>query len=170
VGAAAVGAARSVDARVAARAENLRKVSREVPNLFVVDPVLHLSIAVRDLDEAAAFYADVLGCDVGRRTNDFVDVWFFGMQVTLHLTPDRLLSAEQRVVWHFGVTLGAAELTVALARARETGATFLSEPATDYAGTPREQTKAKILDPSGNAIELKTYVDMESALGRSHRD
>ena len=30
---------------------------------------------------------------------------------------------------------------------------------TDYPGTPREQTKAKILDPSGNAIELKACVN-----------
>jgi extradiol dioxygenase family protein len=134
-----------------------------------VDPVLHLSIAVRDLDEAAAFYADVLGCDVGRRTDDFVDVWFFGMQVTLHEMPAQLLTADQRVVWHFGVTLGAAELSAALARAREKGAIFFSEPATDDAGTAREQTKAKILDPSGNAIELKTYVDIESALGSAGR-
>ena len=34
---------------------------------------------------------------------------------------------------------------------------------TDYPGTPREQTKAKLLDPSGNAIEIKTYVDPSTA-------
>jgi uncharacterized protein len=131
-----------------------------------VDPILHLSIPVRDLDEAAAFYADVLGCDVGRATDDFVDVWFFGMQVTLHSAPDEMRTAEQRGVRHFGVTLGAAELGRRLAQARDKGAVFLTEPTTDHAGTPREQTKAKILDPSGNVVELKTYFDVESALGR----
>jgi extradiol dioxygenase family protein len=35
---------------------------------------------------------------------------------------------------------------------------------TDGAGTPREQTKAMIADPSGNAIELKSYADPAAAL------
>jgi extradiol dioxygenase family protein len=130
-----------------------------------VDPILHVSVAVRDLEEATAFYTDVLGCDVGRATDDFVDVWFFGMQLTLHAAPEQVLTDAQRGVRHFGVTLGAGDLRSLLSSARENGAVFLSEPTTDYAGTPREQTKAKILDPSGNAIELKTYVDVESALG-----
>jgi uncharacterized protein len=134
-----------------------------------VEPILHLSIAVRDLDEAAAFYYDVLGCDIGRTTDDFVDVWFFGMQVTLHAAPEQVLEEKQRGVRHFGVTLGVAELGRMLARAREKGAAFLTEPTTDHVGTPREQTKAKILDPSGNVIELKTYPDVETALGRPGR-
>jgi extradiol dioxygenase family protein len=134
-----------------------------------VDPILHLSIAVRALDDSIAFYRDVLGCEIGRSNDDFVDVWFFGMQVTLHAEPGQVLSDEDRGVRHFGVTLGADELHELLARARAQDVAFLSETATDYAGTPREQTKAKILDPSGNAIELKTYVDVASALGRSAR-
>ena len=34
---------------------------------------------------------------------------------------------------------------------------------TDHPGTPREQTKTKILDPSGNAVELKSYADPAAA-------
>jgi len=39
--------------------------------------------------------------------------------------------------------------------------------ADDDAGTAASSSKAKPLDPSGIAIELRTYVDVESALGRS---
>jgi extradiol dioxygenase family protein len=35
---------------------------------------------------------------------------------------------------------------------------------TDDQGQPTEQTKAKIADPSGNVIEIKTYADVKSAL------
>src|SRR5262249_20265667 len=105
----------------------------------------------------------------GRANDDFVDVWFFGMQLTLHEAPDQVLSDEQRGVRHFGVTLDAEELRVLLDRVRANGAVFLSDTTTDYAGTAREQTKAKILDPSGNAIELKSYVDVETALGPGTR-
>jgi extradiol dioxygenase family protein len=134
-----------------------------------VEPILHLSIAVRDLDEAVAFYAGALGCEVGRTVADFADVWFFGMQVTLHEAPEQVLSDAQRGARHFGVTLEREELFRAVERARAHGSVVLSELATDYAGTRREQTKVKILDPSGNAIELKTYVDVESALGEAVR-
>jgi extradiol dioxygenase family protein len=48
-----------------------------------VEPILHLSLPVRDLAESVEFYEKVLECDVGRVREDFVDVWFFGMQVTL---------------------------------------------------------------------------------------
>ena len=96
---------------------------------------------------------------------DFVDVWFFGMQVTLHARPDQVLSAEPRGVHHFGVTLDADNLRRLVARAQAHDVVFLSPLSTDHPGTPREQTKAKILDPSGNAIELKTYVDPSVAAG-----
>ena len=129
-----------------------------------MDPILHLSIPVRDLAESIDFYVETLGCGLGRVQNGDADVWFFGMQVTLHEQPDQVLAPEQLGVRHFGVTLGAEALRTLLARAESRGVTFLSKLATDYPGTPREQTKAKILDPSGNAIELKTYVDPVAAL------
>jgi extradiol dioxygenase family protein len=40
----------------------------------------------------------------------------------------------------------------------------VSPLSTDDAGQPTEQTKAKLADPSGNVIELKTYVDVTAAL------
>ena len=75
-----------------------------------MDPILHLSIPVRDLDESRAFYVDGLGCALGRVRDDFIDVWFFGMQVSLHAEPDQVRSPEDQGVQHFGVTLGADEL------------------------------------------------------------
>jgi hypothetical protein len=46
-------------------------------------PILHLSLPVSDLEEARGFYVDVLGCRPGRVRDDWFDVWFFGMQLTL---------------------------------------------------------------------------------------
>jgi extradiol dioxygenase family protein len=129
-----------------------------------MEPILHLSIAVADLDAARAFYADVLGCDVGRVREGFVDVWFFGMQITLQARPDQVLTPEQASVLHFGVTVAGDELVGLLERARAADVDWVHELTVDHAGTSREQSKAKLRDPSGNVIELKAYADPTVAL------
>ncbi|MGH9098545.1 MAG: VOC family protein [Acidimicrobiales bacterium] len=129
-----------------------------------MEPILHLSIPVHDLVEARRFYVEALGCTPGRERPDWCDVWFYGMQVTLHERPDQVLADGQRGVRHFGVTLSGDELDRLLQQLSRHQVRWLAPVTIDYAGTPREQRKAKILDPSGNAIEIKTYADREAAL------
>jgi extradiol dioxygenase family protein len=69
-------------------------------------------------------------------------------------------------VRHFGVTLGADELRELLTRLDASGVEWVSRVRTDCAGTSQEQTKAKIADPSGNVIELKTYADPNKVFAR----
>jgi len=132
-----------------------------------MQPILHLSLPVRDLVEAKQFYVEVLGCSVGRERPDFIDIWFYGLQLTLQLHPDQVLSAGQRGVRHFGVTVGSDELTALMARLEAVPVEWVSPLHTDHAGTPREQTKAKVADPSGNVIELKSYADPSAAFETS---
>jgi extradiol dioxygenase family protein len=128
-----------------------------------MDPILHLSLPVTDLETSKAFYVDVLGCALAREREQFIDVWFYGLQLTLHAQPDQVQSPDQRGVRHFGVTLGADDLAALLTRLERGNVEWASRVSTDYAGTPQEQTKAKIFDPSGNVIELKTYADPAAA-------
>ena len=129
-------------------------------------PVLHLSLPIRDLEESKEFYANALGCEIGRVRDTWLDVWFHGMQLTLHVRPEQLLPLDPQNVRHFGITLGADELAALIARLEARPTQWLTRPSTDYAGTPRAQTKAKIADPSGNVIEIKTYPDPEAAFAR----
>lgn len=128
------------------------------------EPILHISMPVRDLEEARRFYVDVLGCEPARRLDGSLDVLFFGCQVTLHERPSEVLDPAQRGVRHFGVSLPEGQWRDLVDRLRADGAPFLAGPATDHAGTPREQRKAMVADPSGNAIEIKTYKDPGAAL------
>lgn len=128
-----------------------------------VEPILHLALPVRDLVESIDFYVDALGCRLGRARDRFADVWFYGMQLTLQELPDQVLSVETLGVRHFGVTLAADDLSALLSRLEARPVQWASRVTTDYAGTPKEQTKAKVFDPSGNTIEIKTYVDPEAA-------
>jgi extradiol dioxygenase family protein len=132
-----------------------------------VEPILHLSLPVRDLAEAQAFYVDVLGCRLGRTGDGGADVWFYGLQLTLQHQPDQVLPDSQRGVRHFGVTLSRDALTDLLTRLERHPITWLERVHTDHADTPKEQTKAKFLDPSGNAIEIKSYADLAAGLQAS---
>jgi uncharacterized protein len=129
-------------------------------------PILHLSLPVGDLDESRRFYADVLGCRSGRQTAEFIDIWFHGLQLTLHERPSELLDDSLQDVRHFGVTLDRDSLAALLDRVARHQVRWVEPLHTDFAGTPREQTKAKLADPSGNVIELKSYADPAAALGR----
>jgi uncharacterized protein len=132
-----------------------------------VDPILHLSLPVADLARARDFYVDVLGCPPGRVREGWLDVWFFGLQLTLQDDPGHVLAPEAQGVRHFGVTLGAEDLDALLARLGATGVDWVEPVRTDFPGTPRQQTKAKVRDPEGNVIELKSYADPDDAFGRA---
>jgi uncharacterized protein len=129
-----------------------------------VQPILHLSIPVRDIDEARDFYVHTLGCQAARTRSGFTDVWFFGMQVTLQDRPDEVLAPAAGGSRHFGVTLSRDDFDAVTARLTASGIEWLVPVSTDDEGRPTEQTKAKIADPSGNVIEFKTYRDADAAL------
>lgn len=129
-----------------------------------MDPILHLTLPVADLDRTRSFYVDLLGCPLGRVRDGWIDVWFFGLQLTLHERPEQVLPPGQVGVRHFGVTLDAATLRHLITRCSSAGVDWVDELRTEHPGTPREQTKAKLRDPSGHVIELKSYADPAIAL------
>ena len=129
-----------------------------------MQPILHLSIPVRDLDEAREFYVHALGCQPARVRAGFTDVWFFGMQVTLQERPHEVAPPSGGGSRHFGVTLGRDDFEALIARLGSHGVDWLVPVSTDDAGLSTEQTKGKVADPSGNVIEIKTYRDVDAAL------
>ena len=130
-----------------------------------MQPILHLSIPVRDVEEARAFYVHTLGCQSARARAGFTDVWFFGMQVTLQDRPDEVVPPTEGVA---RVTSVSRSVVTSSTRrspvSSSSGTEWLVPVSTDDEGQPTEQTKAKIADPSGNVIELKTYRDVDAAL------
>jgi extradiol dioxygenase family protein len=126
-------------------------------------PIFHLSVPVRDLGEAVAFYRTRLGAQIGRQTEDFADALVFGAQVTLQNDPVSVSDPMPRTR-HFGVTLPWAEWEAV--SSRFVGSDLVVEAQTiSYAGEPIEQGKMMITDPSGNLIEIKAYRHPEKVLG-----
>jgi extradiol dioxygenase family protein len=58
---------------------------------------------------------------------------------------------------HFGAILGWDEFDGIAQRVRAASMPFILEPRTRYAGQPGEQATMFPLDPSGNALEFKSF-------------
>ncbi|KAF0813863.1 hypothetical protein IGB42_01542 [Andreprevotia sp. IGB-42] len=129
------------------------------------DPIFHLSIPVRDLAEARAFYCDELGARIGRVRDAWCDVWLFGAQITLQHQPAQVLPVAEQSSRHFGATLGWAHWQALAGRLAGTPY-VLKAPQVLNAGQPDETAKLYLADPSGNMIELKAYRDRAQALAQ----
>jgi extradiol dioxygenase family protein len=127
--------------------------------------IFHLSIPVADLDAAKKFYTDVLGARVGRTTDGWLDVLLWGHQITLQLRPGDVLPAEAQGKRHFGVVLPWAEWEALGARLLAGGSNLMSPPTVANAGTPQEQGKIYLADPSHNVIEIKAYRNLAATVG-----
>ena len=128
----------------------------------ISSPVIHLSVPVHDLEAARRFYVDALGCDPGRMRDDWMDVWFFGLQLTLQLRPGEVRPPAEQGVLHFGVALSDSATYVALVdRLGRAGIEWLSPPRPHDAPSLSGKVGGKLADPSGNVVEIKYYADPE---------
>jgi extradiol dioxygenase family protein len=129
----------------------------------------HLAIPVRDAREAEAFYTETFGCEVGRKSDHWVDLNLFGHQLVCHEAPlpesyGNPVDGDEVPVPHFGVVL-TMDVWQALAdRLTSMGMEFVIEPRIRFQGLPGEQATMFFQDPSGNALEFKAFADIETEL------
>ncbi len=128
-------------------------------------PRFHLAFPVDDLAAARRFYGDILGCAEGRSADHWVDFDLFGHQIVAHLVERAAERAINPVdgddvpVPHFGLLLHPDDWHLLAERLRTAGVEFVIEPHTRFAGEPGEQSTMFVLDPCGNALEFKAFVD-----------
>jgi hypothetical protein len=133
-----------------------------------VSQPFHFAFFVRDLASTRRFYAEILGCREGRSTDTWADFDFFGNQISVHttgpVTPTHKTGQVEDLLVpmpHFGALLGWDEFQALAARIRGAGITFMLEPRIRYPGEPGEQATMFLLDPSGNALEFKSFKNPE---------
>lgn len=126
----------------------------------------HLAIPVHDLQATAEFYLSMLGCTLGRTDPHWLDFDFFGHQVTAHLVeaqgdgpPTNSVDGDDVPVRHFGVVLPWADWNALHQRLAARGVAFRIAPRVRFAGQPGEQGTFFLVDPSGNALEFKSFQD-----------
>lgn len=127
-------------------------------------PRFHLAFPVHDIEATRAFYVDVLQCTVGREAARWIDFNLQGHQLSAHLRhQDDVPSASNEVdgdqvpLRHFGLILAWEQWEMLADRIRTLQIPFLIEPKIRFRGRVGEQGTFFVKDPSGNALEFKSF-------------
>lgn len=137
------------------------------------DAAFHLAIPSHDLDATRGFYGGLLGCSEGRSDTRWIDYDFYGHQLSVHLSPDSLgevgtnpVDGDAVPARHFGVVLEWTAWQVLAQRLEHSGVKFLIEPHVRFVGEVGEQATMFFADPSGNALEFKSFRDPSQLFAR----
>ena len=123
----------------------------------------HLAIPVTNLEIAKKFYTHLLGCKIGRSSNSWIDLNFFGHQLVLHLSKKNkpnekanYVDGKQIPIPHFGIILKWEEWQK-LANQIKDKIEFKVKPYIRFKGKAGEQATMFFLDTDGNALEFKAF-------------
>ena len=123
----------------------------------------HLAIPVKEITETRYFYRDILGCEEGRSSDHWVDFNFFGHQLVLHIDSSKAnilnensVEGKSVPVPHFGIVLDW-DVFENFEKKIRNKVKFIIEPYIRFEGQAGEQKTMFFKDPSGNALEFKTF-------------
>ena len=127
----------------------------------------HLAIPVQEITTTRDFYRDVLGCKEGRSSDHWVDFDFFGHQLVIHLNQSKknidsenIVDGKDVPVPHFGIVLDWQMFTQIEKRIRNK-VEFIIKPYVRFKGERGEQKTMFFKDPSGNALEFKSFKNID---------
>lgn len=135
--------------------------------------LFHLAFPVKNLEESRKFYGDILGCEEGRSSAEWIDFNLFGHQIVAHLAPEAAgvphkneVDADHIPVPHFGIVLPMDEFKSFAENLKSKGVEFIIEPKVRFKGETGEQATMFFLDPSGNALEFKSFADFSQVFAK----
>lgn len=120
--------------------------------------LFHLAFPVADIPRTKQFYAEGLGCEVGRETKDSVILNLYGHQIVAHVTTEPLTPQLSIYPRHFGLVFTQeSDWEALLARAQSNQLTFYQHPKRRFPDSPLEHRTFFLQDPFGNFLEFKVY-------------
>jgi len=128
----------------------------------------HLAFPVSDLQSTETFYVGLLGCSVGRRTEKSINFNFYGHQIVAHLvehmpdfTDGGRVDGKHVPPFHFGLVMEHSQWHTFRDLLVDKEIEFRLKPHVRYPGKVGEQATLFLNDPSGNAIEFKSFREDE---------
>ena len=133
----------------------------------------HIAIPVQNLEKCRTFYKDILNCEEGRSTEDWVDFNFFGHQLVIHQKEDfkvgrisNPVDGYDVPVPHFGVVLSWEDWHSLAARLKTKNTKFEIAPCIRFQGKVGEQATMFFKDPENNALEFKAFKDIKQLFAK----
>ncbi len=128
--------------------------------------IFHLAFPITDVEQAKAFYAEGLGCKVGRENTMSVILNLYGHQLVGHVTHDPIEPQKGIYPRHFGLVFpDEADWEALLNRAMERGLSFYQAPKRRFPGKLLEHRTFFLEDPFQNVLEFKYYCHPEAIFG-----
>jgi len=127
----------------------------------------HLAFPVLNLKKAENWYTNILGCSVGRKSENWIDFNLFGHQIVAHLTENinkqntNAVDGDNVPIRHFGVILSIPKWNDLVCRLKNLNVDFLIKPHIRFKDLKGEQHTLFIKDPDGNALEFKAFKNDE---------
>ena len=127
----------------------------------------HIAFPVRNLEETIDWYTKVLGCSIGRSSDKWVDFNLYGHQIVAHISTGTDIDSYNEVdgasipVRHFGVILTFNQWKHLKDKLLQIPIDFIVKPQTRFKGLKGEQNIMFFSDPSGNALEFKSFKNDE---------
>jgi hypothetical protein len=125
--------------------------------------IAHVAVPCRNLEEAARWYAEILGAQPVRILKDRVTFSFGGvLQLVCHLERRAIAPNPRAYPRHFGLTfLRMEDFSRLKDHIEKLKIRFLVRPRARFAESAHEHQTFMVVDPSGNVIEFKCYLRPE---------
>lgn len=130
----------------------------------------HLAIPVSNLSICRKFYKEILECEEGRSSENWVDFNFYGHQLVIHQKPGMEINANsisnpvdghEVPVPHFGVVLDWEDWEVLASKLKSKNIKFIIDPYIRFKGKVGEQATMFFMDPENNALEFKAFKNID---------
>ena len=148
--------------------DNLDKINLSIYRAEIMSQTatFHLAIPIHSIAEAKKFYADGLGCEVGRENKAAVIFNFYGTQLVGHITKEALSRQPGIYPRHLGLILPTkADWQQICDRAQKQNLTFYHQPKLRFPQQALEHYAFFLEDPFHNLLEFKYYSEPEVIFG-----
>lgn len=128
--------------------------------------IFHLAFPVADIPTTKRFYAEGLGCAIGRESPSAVIMNLSGHQLVAHVTHQPLEPQGSIYPRHFGLVFtDVADWEALRDRATARNLSFYQAPKLRFPGLITEHHTFFLADPFNNLLEFKFYVRAEAIFG-----
>ncbi|MEB3339311.1 VOC family protein [Okeania sp.] len=131
--------------------------------------IFHLAFPINDIAQTKEFYANGLGCQVGRESPNSIILNLYGNQIVAHVVKEILAPQKGIYPRHFGLVFTQESDWEALLKCAEKNELkFYQQPKRRFPNSLLEHRTFFLEDPFHNLLEFKYYYHQEAIFGCSN--